>query len=197
MPIYSFISICLHFEWQSSLYFISLLSWITTTSLTWLYLDKVWWSKALHSLSLVWGLFIYLVSCLAPPSFLVLHIVPLSFVLYPYPYIFGFSPCSSNSNFPLLLPVFPLHTLWTPLRGPVSFPTHPASQISFKNHLALACSESADALFTTTPDVHWKQLHGEKNSARTHHSCHMLQPQVEAFVSLDPSPPFARLEPWR
>lgn len=34
-----------------------------------------------------------------------------------------------------------------------------------------------------------------ENSAGTHHSCHMLQLQVEAFVSLDPSPPFARLEP--
>lgn len=56
--------------------------------------------------------------------------------------------------------------------------------------------EGTDALFTTTPapDVHWKQLHGEENSAGTHHSCHMVQLQVEAFVSLDPSPPFAAMK---
>lgn len=192
MPIYSYISICLHFE---CLDFISLLSWITTTSLPWLCLGKAWWAKALQSLSLFWGLFIYLVSCLAPPSFLALLTVPLSLMLYPYPYMFGFFPCSSNSNLPLLFPVFFLLTLWTPLLGLTSFPTHPVCRFPLWITCSCACNGSTDAFPTTTPDVHWKQRHGEENSAGTHHSCHMSQLQVETLVRLDPSPPFARLEP--
>lgn len=135
----------------------------------------------------------YSVSCLAPPSFLALHIVHLSFVPYPYPYMFGFSPCSSNSNFPLFL-VFLLRTLWTPRSRFTSYPPS-SSDFLYESPGCHACSERTDALLTTTPDVHWKQLHREENSAGRHHSCHMLQLQVEAFVSLDPSPPFARLEP--
>lgn len=82
-----------------SLHFISLLSWITTTSLPWLCFGRFGEPQFLAQPQFVLfgGLFIYLVSCLVPQSFLALHIVALSFVLNPYPHTFGFSPCSSNS----------------------------------------------------------------------------------------------------
>lgn len=74
------------------------------------------------------------------------YYLSLLFILYPYPYIFGFFPCSSNSNFPLLFPLFLLLTVWTPLLGFVSFPPHTVSQRSFMNHLALVHAMEAQVL---------------------------------------------------
>lgn len=162
MPIYSYISICFHFE----CFFFPWLSWITTTSLPWLCLGKVWWAKQ-PQFVLFRGLFIYLVSFLA--SFLALHIAPLSFMLYPYPIpVWGF---------PLLFQLQPLSIVSCLSSAYIMDSTSSFGLIScssiFSDFLdespgSHACSGSTDASFTTTPDVHWKQLHSVERIQQGH-----------------------------